>query len=275
MRFFLVLICSCFFATGFGQYYFNDIISTQLSNEQYKLLRSQKVRKIKAVSYEADNSLTEGFQLEEDISMDGKRIILSTATSAGRSAVTNRFYELSKLKRTQSGSLTIDTRTEYSYTDKGQVQKIVLTTTDTAMKSTLTEAHEWQYDSTGAPVQLLKIKNKTDTVTIVFVKDEQGLIAEEHWKKKNRTLETYYYYYDANKKLTDIVRYNSRLKKLIPDFQYEYDSNGRVSQMTQVSMSSASYIIWKYTYTDKGLKQKELGFDKDKKLIGRIEYSYE
>lgn len=275
MRFFLVLICSCFFATGFGQYYFNDIISTQLSNEQYKLLRSQKVRKIKAVSYEADNSLTEGFQLEEDISMDGKRIILSTATSAGRSAVTNRFYELSKLKRTQSGSLNIDTRTEYSYTDKGQVQKIVLTTTDTAMKSTLTEAHEWQYDSAGAPVQMLKIKNKTDTVTVVFVKDEQGLIAEEHWKKKNRTLETYYYYYDANKKLTDIVRYNSRLKKLIPDFQYEYDSNGRVSQMTQVSMSSASYIIWKYTYTDKGLKQKELGFDKDKKLIGRIEYSYE
>ncbi|TAJ47720.1 MAG: hypothetical protein EPO58_15300 [Chitinophagaceae bacterium] len=275
MRFFLVLICSCFFATGFGQYYFNDIISTQLSNEQYKLLRSQKVRKIKATSYEADNSLTEGFQLEEDISMDGKRIILSTATSAGRSAVTNRFYELSKLKRTQSGSLNIDTRTEYSYTDKGQVQKIVLTTTDTAMKSTLTEAHEWQYDSAGAPVQMLKIKNKTDTVTVVFVKDEQGLIAEEHWKKKNRTLETYYYYYDANKKLTDIVRYNSRLKKLIPDFQYEYDSNGRVSQMTQVSMSSASYIIWKYTYTDKGLKQKELGFDKDKKLIGRIEYSYE
>lgn len=275
MRFFLVLICSCFFAAGFGQYYFNDIISTQLSNEQYKLLRSQKVRKIKATSYEADNSLTEGFQLEEDISMDGKRIILSTATSAGRSAVTNRFYELGKLKRTQSGSLNIDTRTEYSYTDKGQVQKIVLTTTDTAMKSTLTEAHEWQYDSTGAPVQMLKIKNKTDTVTVVFLKDEQGLIAEEHWKKKNRTLETYYYYYDANKKLTDIVRYNSRLKKLIPDFQYEYDANGRVSQMTQVSMSSASYIIWKYTYTDKGLKQKELGFDKDKKLIGRIEYSYE
>ena len=275
MRFFLVLICCCFFATGFGQYYFNDIISTQLSNEQYKLLRSQKVKKIKAISYEADNSLTEGFQLEEDISMDGKRITLSTATSAGRSAVTNRFYELSKLKRTQSGSLNIDTRTEYFYTDKGQVQKIVLTTTDTAMKSTLTEAHEWQYDSTGAPVKMLKIKNKTDTVTVVFLKDEQGLIAEEHWKKKNRTLETYYYYYDANKKLTDIVRYNSRLKKLIPDFQYEYDANGRVSQMTQVSMSSASYIIWKYTYTDKGLKQKELGFDKDKKLIGRIEYSYE
>lgn len=275
MRFFLVLICSCFFATGFGQYYFNDIISTQLSNEQYKLLRSQKVKKIKATSYEADNSITEGFQLEEDISMDGKRITLSTATSAGRSAVTNRFYELSKLKRTQSGSLNIDTRTEYFYTDKGQVQKIVLTTTDTAMKSTLREAHEWQYDSTGAPVQMLKIKNKTDTVTVVFLKDEQGLIAEEQWKKKNRTLETYYYYYDANKKLTDIVRYNSRLKKLIPDFQYEYDANGRVSQMTQVSMSSASYIIWKYTYTDKGLKQKELGFDKDKKLIGRIEYSYE
>eukprot|EP01136_Pigoraptor_vietnamica_P029730 Opistho-1_new@88148 len=148
MRFFLVLFCCSCFATGYGQYYFNDIVATQLSNEQYKLLRSQKVRKIKAISYEADNSITDGFQLEEDISLDGKRITLSTATSAGRFAVTNRFYELSKLKRTQSGSLNIDTRTEYSYTDKSQVQKIVLTTTDTAMKSTLTEVHEWQYDST-------------------------------------------------------------------------------------------------------------------------------
>lgn len=275
MKSFLTFLCCCILTTGFGQYYFNDIVSTQFSNEQYKQLRQQKIRKIKATSYEADNSITEGFLLEEAISMDGKKITLSAATLGGRSSVTNRFYELGRLKRTQSGTLNIDSRTEYTYTEKGQVLRITLTTTDTAMKTNLSEVHEWQYNVQGEPTAMLRIKNRLDTTYIEFMKDEQGLIAEEHWKKKGRTLETFYYYYDANKRLSDIVRYNGKLKKLIPDFQYEYDANGRISQMTQISMSSSSYIIWKYSYNEKGLKQKELGYDKEKKLIGRIEYSYE
>ncbi len=275
MRSCLTIFCFLFASVGFSQYYFNDIVSTQFSNDQYKLLRTNKVKKIKATSYEADNSVTEGFALEEDISLDGKRITLSTAVSAGKSSVTNRFYELSKLKKTQSSNTNIDTKTEYTYNEKGWVQKILFTTTDTAMKSTLTELHEWTYNEAGQPVSMLKIKNKTDTTQIELIKDEQGLIAEERWKKKNRLQETYYYYYDANKQLTDIVRYNSKLKKLLPDFQYEYDSNGRISQMIQLSFNTASYIVWKYTYTEKGLKQKEVGFDKERKLIGRIEYVYE
>lgn len=271
LSFLLVLLLSA----GYGQYYFNDIVSTQLSNDQYKLLRTNRIHKIKAASYEADNSITEGFALEEDISPDGKKITQSTSLSGGKSSVINRSYELNRLKRTQTTFNGIETKTEYTYTDKGEVQKIVLTTTDTAMKSISVEAHEWIYNEAGQPASMFKIKNRVDTTVIELIKDEQGLVAEEHWKKKNRNLETYYYYYDAKSRLTDIVRYNARLKKLLPDFQYEYDASGRVSQMTQVSMSSSSYIIWKYTYNDKGLKQKEVGYDKERKLAGRIEYTYE
>lgn len=272
-----LLAFACFFiVTGsYGQYYFNDMVSTQASNDQYKLLRTNKIRKIKATSYEVDNTPTEGFSLEEEISMDGKRIILSTATSSGRSSVTNRFYELSKIKRTQSIYNGIDSKTEYTYNEKGLIQKIILITTDTAMKSTLTEVHEWTYNEAGQPQSMLKIKNRTDTTVIDLVKDEQGLIVEERWKRKNRVVETYYYYYDTNKQLTDIVRYNTRLKKLLPDFQYEYDANGRVNKMTQLSMSTNSYLIWQYVYNEKGLKWKEVGFDRDNRMIGRIEYTYE
>ena len=275
MKLLLAVIVSFSLSSSFAQYYFNDIVSTQQSNDQYKLLRTQKIKKIKATSFEADNTITEGFALEEEISMDGKRIILSTATTGGRSSVTNRFYELNKLKRTQTVNNGIDTKTEYVYNDKGQVLKITLTSTDTAMKSTLVEAHEWAYNEFGQPNLMLKIKNKTDTTVIELIKDEQGLVIEERWKKKNRTLETYYYYYNNKKELTDVVKYNTRLKKLIPDFQYEYDTNGRISQMTQISLSTANYFVWKYTYNDKGLKQQEVGFDKEKKMVGRVEYSYE
>jgi len=275
MRSLLTLACVFLFSSTYSQYYFNDIVSTQISNEQYKLLRINKIKKIKAASFEADNSLTEGFLLEEEISIDGKRITLNTVLTGGKQSVTNRVYELGKLKRTQSNSNKIDNKTDYTYNEKGQLQKLVFTTTDTAQKTVSTEAHEWQYDEKGQALSMLRIKNKEDTTFIVFIKDELGQVAEEHWKKKNRNLETYYYYYDAKNQLTDIVRFNARLKKLLPDYLYEYDANGRVSQMTQVSMSSASYIVWKYTYNEKGLKQMEAGFDKEKKLVGKIEYTYE
>ena len=275
MRILLSFILVLSLSAGYSQYYFNDVVSTQMSNDQYKLLRSNKIHKVKAMSYEADNSVTEGFSVEEEISLDGKRIIQTTSLSGGKPSVINRFYDLNKLKRTQTLFNGIETKTDYTYTDKGSLQKIVISTTDTAMKATTVEAHEWIYNEAGQPLSMLKIKNRTDTMLIELIKDENGLIIEEHWKKKNRTLETYYYYYDTKNQLTDIVRFNARLKKLLPDFQYEYDANGRVSQMTQVSMSSSSYLIWKYTYNEKGLKQKEVGFDKERKLAGRIEYTYE
>jgi YD repeat-containing protein len=275
MRSLLTLFCCILFSLGHGQYYFNDMVSTQAGNEQYKLLRTQKIKKIKATSFEADNSVTDGFLLEEEISIDGKRITLSTATSGGKATVTNRAYELGKLKRTQSSGNHIETKTEYSYNDKGLLQKLLFTTSDTAQKAVSTEAHEWYYDAAGQPVSMLKIRDGQDTMRVELVKDEQGQVVEEHWKKKNRDLETYYYYYDANKRLTDIVRYNAKLKKLFPDYLYEYDDKGHIAQMTQVSMSSSSYTVWKYTYNEKGLKVKEEGFDKQKHLVGRIEYTYE
>lgn len=267
----LILFCS----NSYGQYYFNDLVSTQNSSEQYKLLRSKHIKKITVTSYEPDNTVTEGFGVEENISPDGKKIIQNTALSNGQSSVTTRFYDMGRLSRTQAVNKGIDNKTNYTYTDKGLIQQIIFTTTDTAMKTVLVEAHQWMYDGNGKPVSMLKIKNKTDTMAIELIKDEQGLVIEEHWKRKNRVIETYYYYYDQSGHLTDIVRYNARLKKLLPDFQYEYDANGRVSRMIQVSMSSASYFVWKYTYNDKGLKQTEMGYDKQKQLVGRLEYSYE
>lgn len=269
------LLVVLFAVTADAQYYYNDIISIQQGNEQYKALRTGKIRKISATSFEADNTPTDGFLLEQNISLDGKKIVLSTTTSGGKASVTTRNYELSKLKRTQTVSGALENRADYTYNDKGQLQKVVLTTTDTAMKYASVEAHEWTYDSKGQPDLMLKIKNRLDTTRIEFVKDEKGQIVEEHWKKNNRNQETYYYYYDASGRLSDIVRYNSRLKKLIPDFQYEYDSTGRLSQMTQISLGSANYIVWKYKYNEKGLKVSEAGYDKQKSLVGRIEYVYQ
>ncbi len=266
----LVLSASC----SFAQYYYNDLVSIRLGAEQYKLLRSNKVRNIKVLSYDADNQPAEGFFLEQEISQDGKKITITDASISGKKNTTINNYELGKLKRAVANGNGIENKTEYQYDEKGRLLKVILTTADTAMKYTTTELHEWSYDDKDQPLSMLKVKNKNDTTLVSFVKDDQGNIAEEHWKRKNTQPEVYYYYYNAKNELTDIVRYNNRLKKLLPDFLYEYDTSGRISQMTQVSLGSNNYFTWKYTYNEKGLKQKETCFDKSKKQVGSVEYVY-
>ena len=249
MRFLLTFSSFLLFSANYGQFYFNDIVSTHQGNDQYKLFRSLKVKKITATSFEADNSLTDGFLFEQEISMDGKKIVLNTVTSIRKSSVTTRNYEMGRLKKSQSNNNGIDNKTEYFYSDNGVLQTIQLTIFDTALKTTMLETHEWKYN-------------------------EKGLVLEENWYKKSKVVETYYYYYNEKKQLTDIVRYYAKMKKLLPDFQYEYNELGNVSQLLQISLSSANYLIWKYGYNERGLKTKEIAYDKEKKMIGRIEYQY-
>lgn len=268
---FIALLCFAF--TANGQYYFNDIISIKQGNDQYKTLRAQKISMIKAISYEPDNTPTEGFSVTQEISRDGKKVVITTISNSQTSVTTNT-YELGVLKRTQTNNKNISNKTDYSYDAQGRVNKVSLSTIDTFMNSTIAESHEWAYDEYGAPTSMLKIKNQSDTVTVFFKKDDQGNIAEEIWKKNGRAIESYYYYYNNNRQLSDIVRYNSRLKKLLPDYIYEYNEANQLVQMTQFSLGSSNYFVWKYGYNDKGLKIQEICSDKSKRLIGKIEYQY-
>lgn len=257
-----------------AQYYYNDLVSIQQGAAQYKIFRNNKVKTIKVISYDADDRPAEGFSLDQEISLDGKKITITDATISGKKNTTVNTYELGRLRRAVAGGNGIENKTDYQYDEKGRLIKITLITSDTAMKYTNVETHDWVYDEKGQPTSMLRIKNTTDSTFISFVKDEQGNIAEEHWKRKGSAPEVYYYYYNAKNELTDIVRYNSKLKKLVPDFLFEYDQTGRLSQMTQVLLGSSNYYTWKYTYNEKGLKQKESCFEKSQKKAGSIEYLY-
>lgn len=256
-----------------AQYYFNDIISIKQGNDQYRLLRAQKIASVKAVSYEPDNSITEGFAVTQEMSRDGKKVTITT-TSNNQTSTTVNTYDMGILKRTQSNNKNISNKTDYSYDAQGRISKVLLSTVDTFMNSTIFEIHEWLYDEYGAPATMLRIKNGVDTTLVQFVKDDQQNIGEEIWRKNGRIVERYYYYYNNNKQLTDIVRYNSKAKKLMPDFVYEYNTSDQLSQMTQFSLGSNNYFVWKYKYNDKGLKIEEVCSDKSNLQIGRIEYQY-
>lgn len=274
MRFISVFIgiFICSFASA--QYYYNDILATQQSQQQYQLLRSNKVKKMQATSYEEDRTPTEGFKLEQELSIDGKKLVTRTANISGKTSEVSSFFELGKLKRTQSYSNGIENKMEYGYDEKGQIKLFTLTTIDTSMNYKSVETREWHMNSAGQYTHVLKIKNHSDSSIANFIYDELGNLVEEHWKKKNKEIETYYYYYNSAKQLTDIVRFNTRLKKLIPDYQYEYDEKGRPTQMTQLA-ANGKYFVWKYAYNEKGLKISETCTDNKHLVIGSIEYKYE
>jgi hypothetical protein len=274
MKLLLTSLAFLFISSAWGQYYFNDLLATAQSQAQYQLLRANKVKKITAISFEEDGSANEKFLLEQELTMDGKKLSTKSGIQSGKTSTVTSFFELSKLKRTLSNSNGIDNKMEYFYDNTGKLIKLSLTSGDTAVKYSTQEYRDWIYGTNGLPASIVKVKNKIDTSMAKIVIDEEGNVAEEQWSRKNTPLETYYYYYDQQHRLTDIVRYNQKLKKLVPDYVFEYDAKGKLVQMTQLS-GSGQYFTWQYEYNEKGLKWKETCRDNERKLVGKIEYKYE
>ena len=121
---------------------------------------------------------------------------------------------------------------------------------------------------------MIRIKDNADSTIVHFKKDEHQNITEELWLKKGRMIEHYYYYYNDKNQLTDIVRYNIEAQQMLPDFLFEYDENGMLSSLTQVPQGSSDYVVWKYIYDERGLKSKDVLFDKHQELLGTVTYTY-
>lgn len=254
-----------------SQYYYTDIVVLKETNRQYQAIKAARLSTISAKSFESDGQPTENFLLQQNIS--GSQITTSSNSVATGASVSVNYYTNNRLTKTADNDSNINSTVTYVYDAAGNIQNITTAINDTLMGSNSTEVHLWYYNGND-PTRMLRIKDKTDTTVIDFVKDEQGNIAEEHLSKKGRRIENYFYYYNTNHQLTDIVRFNQRARKMLPDFLFEYDDKGLVTQLTQVQQNTGSYIIWNYTYNANGLKQNEAPYDKQKRLIGRVEYSF-
>jgi len=270
--FLLIALFAC--KTGFSQFYYNDIVLNDQSTKQYQLIVKNKVKKIKVNTFDADNQPSEGFKLEQEFFNDWKKTVTTSVISSGGTSVITTTYDNGKVMKTLEYTKGVQIDIDYTYDSVGKVNTITSITVDTALKSKMTESHTWFYNKDNKAVKMLKIKNLTDTTVVDFVLDEHGNIGEEHWKNKGRELETYYYYYNDKNQLTDVVRFNRRAQKLLPDFLFEYDDAGRLSKQTQVPAGSSNYTVWIYTYNDNGLKKEDICYSKTRELLGKSEYEY-
>ncbi len=262
-------------ATGVsGQFYFKDILSTQAANLRFANFKKQKVKDIQFKSFDADGNPIEGFSSDQQFSKDYSKVSTSTTTSLTGSTLSTSYYNpQSRLIRTVDTSDGSHTEVNYEYAADGQIS-VIRNTTTSAGNFSISEEHIWSYNATGKPTRMLKIKNNKDTTIVEFVLDANGNVEEEKSSFKGAALPSVYYYYNEDKQLTDIVRYNRAAKRLLPDYIFEYDENNRLGSQLVVPEGTSNYQKWYYSYDEDGLKIQDACYSKEKTLIGRVEYHY-
>jgi hypothetical protein len=258
-----------------AQYYYKDILLSQQAAEKWKAYHINKVKSIKILSFEANDKPVDGFTCEQNISADFSEITTHTQSSLTSESLLISYYdENGLLKKTVDTGDRVESITEYDYNSKKQIVAINNTSIAGINNVKDVETHQWQYDESGNVSGMLKIKNNNDTTFITFVKDEKGNIGEEHAVRNKKSLPAIFYYYDDNKRITDIVRFNNKAQRLLPDFIFEYDNNNRMVSMLTVPEDTGGYQKWLYEYDEKGLRWKETCFNKQKQILGKIEYQY-
>jgi hypothetical protein len=268
--FFVLLIVTCLQSSA--QFYYKDIIATRDLQKKHQVYRKNAVRAVEYASFDANNQPIEGFRCQQVVAPDYSMIRTVTKTSlSGVSESTAWFNQKGQLTRSMDTADGNKTNTEYQYNSANQLIVINSVSLSPGQVSNQ-EKHIWEYNQQGQPQKAFKIKNGNDTTAITFVIDEQGNVAEEKSTRKNTEMPVIYYYYDGTK-LTDIVRYNKKARRLLPDYIFEYEDD-RVASMLIAEEGTGDYQKWYYSYDDNGLKLMDACYSKSKILIGRVEYDY-
>jgi YD repeat-containing protein len=272
------LICSF---TLHAQYYYNDIIGTKEINRQMQTLLANKVKMVTATGYTPQGSKATDFAEVHEIKDNGKTLKISRNSNLTHISFFQRFDVQNRVISIIDTSLGIQNLSTYEYDAAGRIISIENTVKDPATEIDMVELHRWFYNKDGQIDKMWRTINGSDSLEIRFIPDEKGNPGEEHSFRNGYETDVLYYYFDEKNRITDIVRYNSKAKKLLPDEIISYDDADRIIQRVTSTPGDnlrqttwIGYFIWRYIYDSKGLKTKEALFDKEQQLSGKIEYSY-
>jgi len=259
--------------TAKSQYYYKDIVLTRQNQANWKLFHDHKVKEADMLSLDANNEPTEGFSCTQTFSADYSTITTYTkSANMPASSLIASYDRNGRLISTTDTSDTYKSTTGYTYNEAGQISSLLNNSLETDNQIGATEKHLWIYEGNQLK-KMIKIKGETDTTIVNLINDEKGNVIEEKPLRNGQSLPSTYYYYDNDGRLTDIVRYNQKAGRLLPDYVFEYNSD-RISSMLFVPPSTTDYQKWIYQYTENGLKSSEVCYDKKKQLVVKINYKY-
>lgn len=277
LRYFLPTLLIIFFShfSSSAQYYYKDILSTQKLNTEFFILKNANIKLIKISSFDENDQPSEGFFCEKKVNKNFTQSeMMSKSNITGQSVLVTDYNNTGKIAKTTSTTPNTTNTVEFEYGDSGQISLIRTKTIADGDSAGIIETHEYIYNGEGKPVKMLRKKNNQLISTITFISDDKGNVIEED-AVGNTSDKKYFYYYDTNNHLTDIVHYNVIAKRLLPDYMFEYNNNStEPTQMISVDETGRNYFIWRYGYDDKQLPDIQKCYSKEKKLLGTIQFEY-
>jgi len=267
-----------------AQYYYNDILVAREINARMKNYVAANVQSVTATGYDAQGKKTTDFNEWQEVQPDHSGLKITTRNGQNVTRSWFRFDEKTRVVNMRDSSTDAQSVTDYSYDANDNLVKIKTTMKDSLVDFDQTKERQWLYKD-GKPVKLLLIVNGNDSMEYSFTLDERKNIADEMISHRGGTRNKVdylydpnkiYYFYDDQNRLTDITRYSAKADRLLPDYMFSYDDQGRVVRRINVlgTTKYSDYITWKYDYNEKGLRVKESLYNKQREFQGRIDYNY-
>ena len=258
-----------------AQYYYKDLWNPQQLIKEMAILKHENIRTVSIKSFEDNGEPSQGFFCEKRIGKDyrmAQTVTRSNVTS--QSLLTSHFNTKGLIITTTDSTVSSLNRTEYSYDKNDRIIEVKTFTKAEDDAGAIEESRNYAYNASGKLEKIVRKKNMTQLSTVNFKVDEKGNVIEEEEILTNGQGKKYFYYYDDNNRLTDVVNYNERANRLLPDYMYEYNDLGQITQMIATEAGSSNYYIWRYTYNDRKLRETERCLSKERRLLGSVEYHY-
>ena len=265
-----------FFFQANSQYYYKDIVAAAEITRQMKTYVANNIQKVTATGITPQGTAVRDYSETHEVLANNKMLRITTRINQVVSSLSHSFNDAGQLVGTVDSAAGVRSVSSYTYNANGKISSISNSATDADSSGDFsqTEVHNYVYKD-GKLEKMWRVINGKDSLEVRFGVDDGGNVIEERNYKTRVLSDPIYYYYDEKNRLTDIVRFNYKANRLLPDFLFEYDDSDRVIQkITTTSGGNIGYLTWRYLFNDKGLKTKEALFNKDKVLQGRIDYTY-
>jgi YD repeat-containing protein len=275
----VIFIIYCILQSGttdaFCQFFYKDIWNTNQLNKDMALLKSNGIKIVSIKSFESNGDPSQGFYCEKRIDKSHRKTETITRSNVtNQSLLTSIYNDDGHILQTTDSTSSELNRTTYNYDQAHRLIQITSFTRSDDDATGITEVHKIAYNDSGRLASITRLKNNQPFSSIVFKNDNNGNVIEEAETLSNNSAKKYFYYYDDKKNLTDVVSYNERARRLLPEYMYEYNQSGQIKQMVTTEEGGENYYTWKYTYNDQRLRETEKCINKERKLMGSVEYSY-
>ncbi len=269
------LLCAALLLLAAGaraQYYYQDIYSTQQTAATMAGFKAGKVSFQHVRSLDANQQTDNDFVCVRGMNQSYRQMRAVTQSRvSGRSVLVSSFSNAGRLTKTVDSTENSIGTVQYQYNASGLLEGIQTLSRGREDKFRMTEQRQYIYDTLGRLQRLIVKKGGLDSTMVQFKTDTAGRVTEEAAPGRARI----YYNYDAQGRLTDVLRYHPSRKRMLPDYSFEYGADGKLAQMTVVNIEKGDYLIWKYSYDTKGLPAREECYGKGQELLGMIRYTYD